>query len=234
MKKTVGFPAAFVRRGGRSGSLPAGRRSSHATRLHAASREPSRPPCSGARACARGNSSSSRKERLPVLLAALRAFSVLRPMGRAARAACPGLRLARSPAAPLHPLAGLICGLVGRRSGWRSAHKHRTTRQGRSTAKQSSAAPGATETKRVCSGHRLGRARHGETARSERTAQGHRAGPAEALRPQQAKPHVRANPLRPRWGRGTVETMGSNSPTAPTWPDSPKGTDSIVLFMAQW
>lgn len=67
--------------------------------------------------------------------------------GKAASPGPPPRPHARRP--PCAPSPGVLtenvmCGRVGRRSGGRSAHKHRTTRQTRSPAKQSTAAPGAT------------------------------------------------------------------------------------------
>lgn len=203
MIKTVGLPAAFVRGGVRSGSLPAGQRSSHATRQHTASRGPSWPPCSGTHLCARGNSSSSRKVCLPVLRVALRAFSVLRPMGLAASRNRPGLRLARNPAAPRAPPPGLFAGSL---AGARGAFGAPTTGGPVTTQHGHTAqcAPGAT----------------GNHARVQRPQARQRGTGNAALRPTMRGPpcrhcrasgrsstgkaHVRADPLRPRrvpWNR---------------------------------
>lgn len=197
-----------------------GSRSTAPRHLTAASRGPSWPPCSGAHLCARGNSSSSRIVCLPVLRVALRAFSVLRPMGLAAS------RIARAsaspqPGGPPGPPAGFICGFVGRRAG--GVRRTNNGRAGRGAARpNSSSAPGATGNHARVQRPQARQRGTGKRDQSDqnRTTVPTLPGPQTAA---QENPHVRADPLRPRRNRGTVETRGSNSPTVPTWPDSPPG-----------
>lgn len=211
-----------------------GSRSTAPRHLTAASRGPSWPPCSGAHLCARGNSSSSRIVCLPVLRVALRAFSVLRPKGLAAKPHCPGLRLTRNPAAPRAPPPGLFAGsLAGARGafGAPTTGGPVTTQHGHTVQ----CAPGAT----------------GSHARVQRPQARQRGTGNAALRPTMRGPpcrHCRASgrsstgkapceggpsPAAP----GTVEPLKPGVPTvpqSPTWPDSPRGPEGIVRFMAQW
>ena len=117
---------------------------------NAASRGPSRPPCSGAHLCARGNA-EQQPQRLfagaPRCAPGVFGTPAHGSSGKAASPGPPPRPHARRP--PCAPSPGVLtekvmCGRVGRRSGGRSAHKNRTTRQTRSPANQSTAAPGAT------------------------------------------------------------------------------------------